>query len=106
MEVAENRYQVRATAYVLGVTPDLIYSFFKDRHSKVEGGMTESQFWAVVRHVEENKARPKPYKNKSSEVVKVQMALQNRPNTQQFMLISDENENAGDNPSCADTPTS
>lgn len=89
-KVAEDKYKVRAVAYVLNVTPALIYSYFKDRGWDVDGGLTESQVLAVARHVEENKRRPKPYKVTMEEVAGVQKLLQARPNTQQALAIGED----------------
>ena len=89
-KVGDDRYKVRAVAYVLNVTPALIYSFFKDRGWDVNGGLTETQVLAVARHVEENKNRPKPYKVTAEEVSNVQAILQARPNTQQMLPIGED----------------
>lgn len=75
------KYKVRATASALGCTPDLIYSYFKDRHDPVDGGLTKRQVYAIADHVE-SKRRKRPFKNKYDDVAAVLLLLNNRPNSQ------------------------
>lgn len=70
MKVAEGKYQVRAAAYVLGCTPDLIYSYFKDRKEPVSGGLTEAQLLRIKKHVE-SLAHKSLFGGHKSEIAKV-----------------------------------
>ena len=72
----EVRYSVRVVASELDVTPDLIYSFFKDRKWPLDGdGMNEEQLKAIVRHVDVNKHRQR-WSIETEERIKTRIAIQ------------------------------
>lgn len=66
------RYKVRAVASYLGCTPDLIYSYFKDRKDPVDGGLNQRQLVAIYGHIN-GKNRRRPFKNRVDDVKRVQL---------------------------------
>lgn len=84
--MGEERFKVRSAAYVLNCTPDLIYSYFKDRNDPVEGGLTEEQLCRIYKHVNGGN-RKRPFKNKVDDVARVQLYIQKNLQDQQFLVL-------------------
>ena len=74
MNVKNGNYQVTAVAYVLGCTPYTIYSYFKDRHEGIAGGLTEGQLLAIKHHID-GKKRTAPLVTNKAEIEKVKDCL-------------------------------
>lgn len=72
-------YKVRAVAYVLGCTPDLIYSHFKDLKSPIVGGLTEEQLDEIITHMRKPR---KAFKNKMDDIKRVQLYVNSKTEQQ------------------------
>lgn len=80
-KMSGERYKVRAVASYLGCTPDLIYSYFKDRKDPVDGGLDERQMMEIYTHIH-GKNRKRPFKNNLDDIKRVQMFFEQIPGEQ------------------------
>ena len=78
-------FKVKETAYVLGCTPELIYSYFKTRHEPVDGGLREDQVERIIKHLNSKNRKP-PFRLDKDEIRRVQLYVTNREGAQMQIM--------------------